>query len=214
MAASVYGFSISIFQLLYIFLFSSDRRKAHRQSAEPSGSTPSHDLTVTAVTEADVAKSDEGLDYWACHQLDMGARGATGQAISRALRSQPVVKDVCKWLTDDLKTRFRMSWSIHRSFDSQECDEPEGAGKLEVGIAIEDGLRRSGASRSNQFDKPAITLRCVASSPTSSSDSTNGLWRRTSSSSRSSRALRRQRSGRRLLSSATRHRLSRPRLSS
>ena len=28
------------------------------------------------------------------------------------------MKEVYKWLTDDLKARFRMSWSISRSFDS------------------------------------------------------------------------------------------------
>ena len=77
-----------------------------------------HNLAVTGVTEADVAKSDEGLEFWACHQIDMGARSATGQAICRALKHQPNVKEVYKWLTDDLKSRFRMSWSISRSFDS------------------------------------------------------------------------------------------------
>ena len=52
-----------------------------------------HNLAVTGVTEADVAKSDEGLEFWACHQIDMGARSATGQAICRALKKKPAQRE-------------------------------------------------------------------------------------------------------------------------
>ena len=41
-----------------------------------------------------------------------------GQAIARAFKHCPKAKNVYKCLTEDLKRKFRMSWSLSRSFDS------------------------------------------------------------------------------------------------
>ncbi|CAE7513217.1 unnamed protein product, partial [Symbiodinium pilosum] len=48
----------------------------------------------------------------------MGARSATGQAINRAFARSSKAKEIYKWLGEDLKRKFRMSWSLHRNFDT------------------------------------------------------------------------------------------------
>ncbi|CAJ1418628.1 unnamed protein product [Effrenium voratum] len=47
-----------------------------------------------------LAESEEGLEGWACAGLD-----------------QPAARETYKWLTDDVKLRFRQSWAMQRSFD-------------------------------------------------------------------------------------------------
>ena len=74
-------------------------------------------LDITTVTLETVRKSEQGLEHWACFGLDMSARGAVGQQINRAFAKKPSCKDVYKWLTEDLKRKFRMTWSIERDFD-------------------------------------------------------------------------------------------------
>ena len=77
-----------------------------------------HNLLAMDVTEKIVVESPEGLEHWACSGLDMGARSATGQAINRAFARSNKAKEIYKWLGEDLKRKFRMSWSLHRNFDT------------------------------------------------------------------------------------------------
>ena len=77
-----------------------------------------HQLDVTTVTEDVVAKSEEGLEWWACRGIDMSARGPHAQCLNRAFQRFPKYKNMYKWLTEDLKKKFRMSWSMCREFDS------------------------------------------------------------------------------------------------
>ena len=77
-----------------------------------------HKLPVADVTEKLLEESPEGLEHWACLGLDMGARSATGQAINRAFARSSKAKEIYKWLGEDLKRKFRMSWSLHRNFDT------------------------------------------------------------------------------------------------
>ena len=76
-----------------------------------------HELDPATVDHSVVEKSAEGADFWANHGLDNSARGPVGQQINRALQKHPQVKNVYKWLTDDLKKKFRMSWAVARDFD-------------------------------------------------------------------------------------------------
>ena len=76
-----------------------------------------HQLDPSTVTEAIVQKSSDGLIYWANYGLDHSARGSIGQQIHRALLKNPQVKGVYKWLTEDLKKKFRMTWAVERNFD-------------------------------------------------------------------------------------------------
>ena len=70
------------------------------------------------VTEKIMSETEEGVEGWACLHLDCGARSAMGQAINRAFQKHPKAKETYKWLTEDLKRKFRMSWSLNRNFDS------------------------------------------------------------------------------------------------
>ena len=75
-------------------------------------------MDVGSVSTEMVRASPEGLEHWACLGLDLGARGAAGQALNRALEKQPYYKhEVYKWLGEDLKKMFRTSWAIERSFE-------------------------------------------------------------------------------------------------
>ncbi|CAE7276633.1 unnamed protein product [Symbiodinium sp. CCMP2456] len=75
-------------------------------------------MDLSDVTPQMVKSSLEGLEHYACLGLDISARGAAGQALNRALDKAPQVKqDVYKWLTEDLKKKFRATWAIERSFE-------------------------------------------------------------------------------------------------
>ena len=77
-----------------------------------------HGMELSEVTPAMVKGSQEGLLFWASKGLDCSARGAAGQALNRALEKNPTVKhDIYKWLGEDLKRKFRLSWSVERSFE-------------------------------------------------------------------------------------------------
>ena len=76
-----------------------------------------HKLDATTVDLKKVEDSAEGLEYWACFGMDMSARGAVGQAINRSFAKHPKVKEQYRWLTDDLKKKFRMAWAVERDFD-------------------------------------------------------------------------------------------------
>ena len=77
-----------------------------------------HKLCPSTVTEQIVASSEEGLEHWACLHLDMGARGATGQALVRAFKKNKAAKNIYKWLSEDLKRKLRQSWGIARDFET------------------------------------------------------------------------------------------------
>ena len=76
------------------------------------------DMCEKDVTEAMVAASEEGVEGWASKGLEVGARSAVGQAIARAFQKNPAAKHVYKWLTEDLKRKFRISWGVSRSFET------------------------------------------------------------------------------------------------
>ncbi|CAE7837059.1 unnamed protein product [Symbiodinium sp. CCMP2592] len=77
-----------------------------------------HNMAIDQVTLQMVKSSELGLHHYACIGLDTSARGAAGQALNRALDKEPHVKhDVYKWLSEDLKKKFRTSWAIERSFE-------------------------------------------------------------------------------------------------
>ncbi|CAE7208657.1 unnamed protein product [Symbiodinium sp. CCMP2592] len=77
-----------------------------------------HNMAIDQVTLQMVKSSELGLRHYACTGLDTSARGAASQALHRALDKEPHVKhDVYKWLSEDLKKKFRTSWAIERSFE-------------------------------------------------------------------------------------------------
>eukprot|EP00439_Symbiodinium_sp_Y106_P060893 s2201_g9.t1 len=70
------------------------------------------------VTPQMVKSSELGLEHYACIGLDTSARGAAGQALNRAMDKSPDIKhEIYKWLSEELKKKFRTSWAIERSFE-------------------------------------------------------------------------------------------------
>ena len=49
-------------------------------------------MDVGSVSTEMVRASPEGLEHWACLGLDLGARGAAGQALNRALKKAAVLQ--------------------------------------------------------------------------------------------------------------------------
>ncbi|CAK9016517.1 unnamed protein product [Durusdinium trenchii] len=76
-----------------------------------------HGIEVSAVTEAILNETEEGIDGWACKGLDCKARGPMGNAMYRQIKKCPGANETYKWLFDDLKKKFRQSWAVSRSFD-------------------------------------------------------------------------------------------------
>ena len=76
-----------------------------------------HGMDPSAVTEELLAKSDEGVEGWACRGLDCRAHGPLGNALYRAFRKNPTMAKTYRWLFDDLKVKFRQTWAMSRSFD-------------------------------------------------------------------------------------------------
>ena len=75
-----------------------------------------HDVDKALVTEM-LEESPEGLDGWACVGLDVKARGPIGAAMYRQFEKQPAARETYKWLSDDLKLRFRQTWALQRNFE-------------------------------------------------------------------------------------------------
>eukprot|EP00439_Symbiodinium_sp_Y106_P010095 s11787_g1.t1 len=83
-----------------------------------------HNMTIDKVTPQMVKSSELGLEYYACKGLDTSARGVAGQALNRAMDKSPHVKhEIYKWLSEDLKKKFRTSWAIERSFEKVAMDK-------------------------------------------------------------------------------------------
>ena len=76
-----------------------------------------HGMDASAVTEELLAKTDEGVEGWACRGLDCRAHGPLGNALYRAFRKNPTMAKTYRWLFDDLKVKFRQNWAMARSFD-------------------------------------------------------------------------------------------------
>lgn len=76
-----------------------------------------HGVDVGSVTESVLASSAEGVEGWACKGLNVDARGPVGNAMYRAFKRAPAMANTYKWLTDDIKKKFRQCWCVHRSFD-------------------------------------------------------------------------------------------------
>ena len=68
------------------------------------------------VTMSMVQASQEGPLYWATMKHDMSARGATSQAMGRALKHKPDVKTLYGLLLDSFKLEFRRAWACSKDF--------------------------------------------------------------------------------------------------
>lgn len=76
-----------------------------------------HNMNPEQVTEKMLADSDEGVEGYACRGLDLKARSPLGNQMYRQFQKSPAAKECYKWLTDDVKLKFRQSWAMERSFD-------------------------------------------------------------------------------------------------
>ena len=68
------------------------------------------------VTMSMVQASQEGPLYWATMKHDMSVRGATSQAMGRALKHKPDVKTLYGLLLDSFKLEFRRAWACSKDF--------------------------------------------------------------------------------------------------
>ena len=74
----------------------------------------------STITEDMIKASEEGPAYWSTVNQDMTARGPASQAMGRALKHRPDVREHYSVLLDNLKADFRRAWTASRSFDFAE----------------------------------------------------------------------------------------------
>lgn len=78
-----------------------------------------HSLSPDDVTLAMVEQSPEKTLYWACKDINWGARDAVSQAFYRSFKTDaPIVaKNIYDDLDDKLKKEYRQVWNLQRDFD-------------------------------------------------------------------------------------------------
>ena len=74
-------------------------------------------VDISNVTRDMIKSSAEGAVHWSTMQQDMSARGPSAQAMGRAFKHRPDVRETYGILLDSLKADFRRSWTASRSFD-------------------------------------------------------------------------------------------------
>ena len=74
-------------------------------------------LDITNVTHDIIKRSAEGAVHWSTVSQDMSARGPSAQAMGRAFKHRPDVRETYSILLDSLKSDFRRSWTASRNFD-------------------------------------------------------------------------------------------------
>ena len=75
-----------------------------------------HELDISAVTDEMIYQTGEPAK-WATSHLDMSARGRPAQAMNRAMKFRPDVKQGYSALLDTFKLEFRKAWTSSKSFD-------------------------------------------------------------------------------------------------
>ena len=75
-----------------------------------------HDLAIEKVSDDMIQTSELGPVYWATKKANLGARGPASQAMQRALKHRPDVKEMYQVLLDSEKTAFRAAWTCSRDF--------------------------------------------------------------------------------------------------
>ncbi|CAE7220890.1 unnamed protein product, partial [Symbiodinium sp. KB8] len=73
-------------------------------------------LDPNHVTIEMVQATSQGALHWATVHMDMSARGAASQAMSRALKYKPDVKAMYSLMLDSFKGEFRRAWSCCKDF--------------------------------------------------------------------------------------------------
>ncbi|CAE7032303.1 unnamed protein product [Symbiodinium sp. CCMP2592] len=63
-----------------------------------------------------IQTSELGPVHWATQKTNLGARGPASQAMQRALKHRPDVKELYQVLLDSEKTAFRAAWTCSRDF--------------------------------------------------------------------------------------------------
>ncbi|CAK9002058.1 unnamed protein product [Durusdinium trenchii] len=106
--------------------------RAIQQYANYMGVDPS------TVTEKVLEETEEGVEGWATYGQDARARGPMGNAMYRQMKkpSGAAAAETYKWLSEDLKKKFRQTWAMKRSWDfidKKRIRSVESKTKQEVG---------------------------------------------------------------------------------
>jgi hypothetical protein len=72
---------------------------------------------ISQVTGEMLINTDRGVEGWACYGIDSKARGPMGNQMYRQIKKNPKANEAYRWLFDDLKKKFRQTWSMTRTFD-------------------------------------------------------------------------------------------------
>ena len=106
-----------------------------------------HGLLLENVTPDMVNADAAGAVYWATKNLNLSARGPTAQAMGRAFKHHPEIKEMYQTLLDSEKVRFRQAWAASRSWDFvnferstvssyRRCKEELGVFKTQLQIEV------------------------------------------------------------------------------
>ncbi|CAK9051241.1 Uncharacterized protein SCF082_LOCUS28143 [Durusdinium trenchii] len=92
----------------------------------------------STVTEKVLEETEEGVEGWATYGQDARARGPMGNAMYRQMKkpSGAAAAETYKWLSEDLKKKFRQTWAMKRSWDfidKKRIRSVESKTKQEVG---------------------------------------------------------------------------------
>ncbi|CAE7505717.1 unnamed protein product [Symbiodinium sp. CCMP2592] len=73
-------------------------------------------LLLENVTPEMVNADSNGAVHWATKDLNLSARGPTAQAMGRAIKHHPDIKEMYQTLLDSEKVRFRQAWAASRDW--------------------------------------------------------------------------------------------------
>ena len=76
-----------------------------------------HGLTIEQVSEDMVKGHEKGPIHWATLKTNVSARSATGQAMQRAMKHRPDVRELYQVLLDSEKIAFRQAWACTKNFE-------------------------------------------------------------------------------------------------
>ena len=86
-----------------------------------------HGLKIEQVSEEMVKGHEKGPIHWATLKTNVSARSATGQAMQRAMKHRPDVRELYQVLLDSEKIAFRQAWACTKTLLRTSSSRPPAA---------------------------------------------------------------------------------------
>ena len=74
-------------------------------------------MTGIDATPEEISKTPEGIGHWCCLDMKVSGGSAIHSAFNRALKHDPVAKEIYENLPDEVKCGFKKCWEVERNFE-------------------------------------------------------------------------------------------------